>query len=139
MKESAGRGHSARPWRLLAGLLAGVLITAALLLGALRFALALVPENATRLQHWVEQQTRLRVEFAGIDARLRWFGPEIVLRDVRVLDENRTEALFEAREGAPSMCTAMARRPESFQSVSVISRPDGCSQVTSLACGPRPR
>ena len=103
MNESAGRGPSARPWRLLAGLLAGVLITAALLLGALRFALALVPEHATRLQHWVEQQTRLRVEFAGIDARLRWFGPEIVLRDVRVLDENRTEALFEAREGAVAL------------------------------------
>ena len=103
MSESAGRGHSARPWRLLAGLLAGVLITAALLLGALRFALALVPDNATRLQHWVEQQTRLRVEFAGIDARLRWFGPEIVLRDVRVLDENRSEALFQAREGAVAL------------------------------------
>ena len=103
MNESAGRGPSARPWRLLAGLLAGVLITAALLLGALRFALALVPEHATRLQHWVEQQTRLRVEFAAIDARLRWLGPEIVLRDVRVLDENRTEALFEAREGAVAL------------------------------------
>ena len=103
MNEAAGRGASARPWRLLAGWLAGVLITAALLLGALRFALALVPENATRLQHWVEQQTRLRVEFAGIDARLRWFGPEIVLRDVRVLDENRTEALFQAREGAVAL------------------------------------
>jgi uncharacterized protein YhdP len=75
VSETAGRGYSARPWRLLAGLLAGVLITAALLLGALRLALALVPENATRLQQWVEQQTRLRVEFAGIDARLRWFGP----------------------------------------------------------------
>ena len=100
MNQAAGRGPSARPWRLLAGLLAGVLIPAALLLGALRFGLALVPEQATRLQHWVEQQTRLRVEFAGIDARLRWFGPEVVLRDVRVLDENRTEALFQAREGA---------------------------------------
>jgi uncharacterized protein (TIGR02099 family) len=88
---------------LLAGLLAGVLITAALLLGALRLALALVPENATRLQQWVEQQTRLRVEFAGIDARLRWFGPEIVLRDVRVLDENRSDALFQAREGAVAL------------------------------------
>ena len=103
MSETAGRGHSARPWRLLAGLLAGVLITAALLLGALRFAIALVPENAMRLQHWVEQQTRLRVEFAAIDARLRWFGPEIVLRDVRVLDENRSEALFQAREGAVAL------------------------------------
>ena len=35
----------------------------------------------------------------GIDARLRWFGPEVVLRDVRVLDSDGTQALFATREG----------------------------------------
>mgnify|MGYP003397911963 CR=1 FL=1 len=62
MIESAGRGPSARPWRLLAGLLAGVLITAALLLGALRFGLALVPEpenehDAKAVAIWNEERT----------------------------------------------------------------------------------
>jgi uncharacterized protein (TIGR02099 family) len=99
---SAGRG-SARAWRLLAATLAGVLITAALLLGLLRFGLALLPGQAAQLQQWVEQQTHLRVEFDGIDARLRWFGPEVVLRAVRVLDEAGGEALFAAHEGTVAL------------------------------------
>jgi uncharacterized protein (TIGR02099 family) len=99
-----GRGSSARLWRILAGTLAGALILSALLIGALRLALARVPENAARIQAWVEQQTDYRLEFRGIDARLRWWGPEVVLRSVRVLDrDDPSQALFETREGAVSL------------------------------------
>jgi len=99
-----GRGASARLWRILAATLAGLLILAALLLGALRLALARVPDNAARIQAWVEQQTDYRLEFRGIDARMRWWGPEVVLRDVRVLDrDDPSQALFETREGAVSL------------------------------------
>ena len=103
MNGSPGRGYSARLWRLLAGTLAGILILAALLLGALRLAIARVPENAARIQAWVEQQTDYRLEFQGVDARLRWWGPEVVLRDLRVLDRDAGQALFETREGAVSL------------------------------------
>ena len=103
MSASPGRGPSARTWRILAGTLAGALILAALLLGALRLAVARVPENAARIQAWVERQTDLRLEFSGLDARLRWRGPEIVLRDVRLLDRDAGQALFEAREAAVSL------------------------------------
>ena len=48
----------------------------------------------------VEQQTDLRIEYDSIDARLRWFGPEIVLRGVRVLERDGSEALLLAREGS---------------------------------------
>ena len=92
MNGSPGRGYSARLWRLLAGTLAGILILAALLLGALRLAIARVPENAARIQAWVEQQTDYRLEFQGVDARLRWWGPEVVLRDLRVLDRDAGQA-----------------------------------------------
>jgi len=101
---TTGRGSSARLWRILAGTLAGALILSALLIGALRLALARVPENAARIQAWVEQQTDYRLEFRAIDARMRWWGPEVVLRDVRVLDrDDPTQALFETREGAVSL------------------------------------
>lgn len=104
MSATPGRGASARLWRIVAGTLAGLLIVAALLVGALRLALARVPENAARIQAWVEQQTDYRLEFRGIDARLRWWGPEVVLRDVRVLDrDDPSQALFETREGAVSL------------------------------------
>jgi len=99
-----GRGSSARLWRILAGTLAALLILSGVLVGALRLALARVPENAARIQAWVERQTDYRMEFRGIDARLRWWGPEVVLRDVRVLDrDDPSQALFETREGAVSL------------------------------------
>jgi uncharacterized protein (TIGR02099 family) len=94
------RALSARVWRIAAGTLAALLILAAVALGALRLAVAQLPGNADRVQAWIEQQTRLRIEYRGLDARLRWFGPEVVLRDVRVLDRDGTQALFATREGA---------------------------------------
>lgn len=100
MNPPAGRGRLARLWRVLAAVVATLLIVAALAVGALRLAIARVPENAARLQAWVEQQTGLRVEYDAIDARLRWFGPEVVLRDVRVLDQDRSQAMVSAREGS---------------------------------------
>ena len=104
MSAKPGRGASARLWRILAGTIAGVLILSALLVGALRLALARVPENAARIQAWVEQQTDYRLEFRTIDARMRWWGPEVVLREVRVLDrDDPSQALFETREGAVSL------------------------------------
>ena len=103
MSRSPGRGSTARIWRVLAGTFAGLLILAALVLGLLRFALALVPDNAVRIQGWIERQTNLRLEFAAIDARMRWWGPEVVLRDVRVLDRDADQALFETREASVAL------------------------------------
>ena len=98
MSRSPGRGSTARIWRVLAGTFAGLVILAALALGVLRFALAQVPDNAVRIQGWIERQTNLKLEFATIDARMRWWGPEVVMRDVRVLDRDADQALFETRE-----------------------------------------
>lgn len=83
---------------MLASTFAGLVILAALVLGVLRFALAQVPDNAVRIQGWIERQTGLKLEFAAIDARMRWWGPEVVLRDVSVLDRDADQALFETRE-----------------------------------------
>ena len=103
MNEAPGRRNSARLWRIAGGIVIGLLILAALLLGALRLAVARVPEYAGRIQGWIERQTDLRVEFTGLDARLRWYGPEIVLRGVRVLDRDGTQALFATREGTVAL------------------------------------
>jgi len=94
------REPAARRRRLAAGALAGLLVLAAIVLGALRLLVAQLPQNAARVQAWIEQQTRLRIEYRALDARLRWFGPEVVMRDLRVLDRDGTQALFAAREGA---------------------------------------
>jgi len=70
---------------------------------ALRVALAYLPDNARRIQAWIERQTDFKLEFASLDARLRWWGPEAVLRDVRVLDGESGEALFQTREATVSI------------------------------------
>lgn len=97
---SSGRSRTARYWRMAARVSGGLVIAAALLLGVLRLAIALVPGNAGRIVAWIERQTELRFEFAALDARLRGYGPEIVLRDVRVLDRDGRQLLFSTREGA---------------------------------------
>lgn len=100
MTDAPARAPSARWWRVAAGALAALVILAAAVLGSLRLLVAQVPGHADRVKDWIEQQTRLRIEYQGLDARLRWFGPEVVLRDVRVLDTDGTQALFETREGS---------------------------------------
>ncbi len=100
MTDAPARSRSARGWRIAAGVLAVLVILAALVLGALRVLVAQVPANADRVQAWIEQQTHLRIEYRGLDARLRWFGPEVVLRNVRVLDRDGKQALFETREAS---------------------------------------
>lgn len=90
----------ARLWRLAAGTFATLLVLAALLVTALRIAIAYLPAHADTLRAWVEQQTRMRIEYQRLDARLRWYGPEVVLHGVRLLDERGTQTVIAAREGS---------------------------------------
>jgi len=90
---------STRWWRLFAGTAAGLLVLVALLLTALRIAIAYVPQNEKKLRTWIERQTHMKLEYSRLDTRLRWYGPEVVLRDLRVLDEDRSQTMFATREG----------------------------------------
>ncbi len=89
-----------RWWRLVAGTAAGLLVVVALLLTALRIAIAYVPHNEQKLRTWIERQTQMKFEYSRLDARLRWYGPEVVLRDLRVVAEDGSQILFATREGS---------------------------------------
>ena len=91
---------STRWWRLVAGTAAGLLVVVALLLTALRIAIAYVPHNEQKLRTWIERQTHMKFEYSRLDARLRWYGPEVVLRDLRVVAEDGSQTLFATREGS---------------------------------------
>ena len=80
-----------------------LLIAVALLVLALRIVLAGMPERADKVQAWVERQTQLRLQFSSLDARLRWYGPEVVLRDLRILDRDDRQALLAMREGSVAL------------------------------------
>ena len=45
----------------------------------------------------------MRIEYSHLDARLRWYGPELVLRDVRVLDRDGSQALFATRRATVAL------------------------------------
>ena len=82
---------------------AGLLIAIALLLLLLRIVLAGMPERADRVKAWVERQTQLRLEFSSLDARLRWYGPELVLYDLRILDREDRQPMLAMREGSVAL------------------------------------
>ncbi|HWJ05042.1 MAG TPA: YhdP family protein [Steroidobacteraceae bacterium] len=94
------RKRSFRLWRIVAGTFAGLLVMAALLITALRIAIAYLPQHADTLRAWVEAQTEMRFQYSRLDARLRWFGPELVLRELRVMADDGSQTLFTAREGS---------------------------------------
>jgi uncharacterized protein YhdP len=91
---------AARLWRIVAGTAAGLLVVVALLLTALRIALAYVPQKEQKLLRWIERQTQMQVEYSRLDTRLRWYGPEVVLHDLRVLEPDGSQAMFATREGS---------------------------------------
>ncbi len=142
------RRASTRAWRIFAGTAAVVLILAAVVITALRIAIAYLPQHADRLRTWVERQTHMRIEYAALDARLRWYGPEVVLRDVRVLDEDGAQAVFVAREASVGLNLWNFFRTGEFVAgrvriegprVTVVRLPDGRIRLLGQAERPADR
>ena len=135
-----------RRWVRAAGFaVAGVLIAIALLVLALRIVLAGMPERADRVKAWVERQTQLRLEFSSLDARLRWYGPELVLYDLRILDRAGRQPMLAMREGSVALDLWNVLRAGEFVAgrvsfvgpeVTVLRLEDG--SVRLLGLGERP-
>jgi uncharacterized protein (TIGR02099 family) len=137
-----GEVKGKRLWRLLAGTFAGLLVVAALLITALRIAIAYVPDHAHKLRAWLERETRMRIEYQRLDAQLRWYGPELVLARLRVLDEAGTQVLFTAREGRVGLDVWNFFRTGEFVAgrvyldrprVTIVRLPDGRIRLLGLA------
>jgi uncharacterized protein (TIGR02099 family) len=137
-----GEVKGKRLWRLLAGTVGGLLVVAALLITALRIAIAYVPDHAHKLRAWLERETRMRIEYQRLDAQLRWYGPELVLVKPRVLDEAGTQTLFTAREGRVGLDLWNFFRTGEFVAgrvyldrprVTIVRLPDGRIRLLGLA------
>lgn len=83
--------------RWLAGIAAALVIVLALALGALRVLLTHVPDYRNQIQAWVNDTTHLDVRFRELDARWRFFGPEIYITAVEVYAPHGGPLLAEAR------------------------------------------
>ena len=73
-----------RLWKWFAGLFAALAILSALIIGAFRVAADQLPEYRTPIEQWASRMLGLPVEIGGMDARLGFDGPEILLRDAAI-------------------------------------------------------
>lgn len=89
-----------RPLRYCPISLAALIVLSALLIGAFQIAVTRVPEYRGELQDWLSEKTGLVIEFKGISARLRMYGPELVFDDAIVRTPDRTRVLAAAQRGS---------------------------------------
>ncbi len=89
-----------KPLRYCLVVLAVLLLLGGLLVGAFQIAVTRAPEYRGQLQGWLSDKTGLAIEFKGISARLRLYGPELVFDDAIVRTPDRTRVLATATRGS---------------------------------------
>jgi uncharacterized protein (TIGR02099 family) len=92
-----------KAWRWIAGTVATLAIGAALVVGALRLAIAHLPDLEARIAEQVRVQTGLTLSFDSLDARFGRHGPEIYFEGARVVGAERGEVLVTAEAGRVSL------------------------------------
>jgi len=92
-----------KAWRWLAGSLAALAISAALVVGLFRVAIEFLPEAEDRLIERVREATGLTISFDALDARLGRYGFEVVFEGARVVAAEQGEVLVTARAGRVSL------------------------------------
>ena len=88
-----------RLWRIVAGVVAVLVILLAVLIGLVRLALVQAPEYRSQVEARAGEALGWPVELGGMDARLGWRGPEFRFTDARVLTADRERALVAAASG----------------------------------------
>ncbi|NGX15912.1 YhdP family protein [Wenzhouxiangella sp. XN24] len=87
-------------WRVLAGVVAGVVVLLALLVGVARVALVQAPEYRAQVEALAGDALGRPVRLGEIDARLGLRGPELSFSDASILTADGAEILLRADEGS---------------------------------------
>jgi uncharacterized protein (TIGR02099 family) len=90
-------------WKWTAGALAVLVILLGLAFGVFRIALAQVPDYRDQIQAFISQQSGLDIEFSELDARWRFYGPELVFENAVVSAPNGGRTLVQARRGSVAL------------------------------------
>ena len=88
-----------RIWKWTAAIVAVVVVLLAFLIGGLRVWLENSPNLARDIVSRVEAATGLHLSFDRLEARLGWYGPELVFRNARILGTKGGPTLVSARAG----------------------------------------
>lgn len=90
-------------WKWTAGTFAVLVILLGLALGVFRIVLAQVPDYRDQIQAFVSRQSGLDIAFSELDARWRFYGPELVFENAVVSAPNGGRALVQARRGSVAL------------------------------------
>jgi uncharacterized protein (TIGR02099 family) len=77
--------------------LGGLVLFLGILLIAFRIALARAPNYRAQVEAWVSERTNLSIEFSELDARMRYYGPELVFDSAVVRSKDRKRTLVRAK------------------------------------------
>lgn len=89
------RSQLIRTWLLYP--IAGIVITLAVLIGALRLLLPMVPRYQSEIREWASTATGFQIAFRTLSASWNWTGPMLSFYDVRITDSRSTEPVLIAR------------------------------------------
>ncbi len=89
------RSQLARTWLLY--LIAGTVITLAVMIGALRLLLPMVPRYQSQIREWANTATGIKITFRTLSASWNWTGPTLSFYDVRIADSTSPEPILIAR------------------------------------------
>jgi len=91
---------------------------------ALRLLLAQIPSYRQDLQTWVNRELGLQLNFAELDARWGWRGPELTFRDASLVAEGSVEPFITAR------AASIGVSPSRLIAVLVARRDIGIDRLT---------
>ncbi len=75
----------------------GLIVLLTILLVAFRIVLERAPNYRAQVEAWVSERTKLVIEFSKMDARWRFYGPELVFDSAVVRSQDRKRLLVRAR------------------------------------------
>jgi len=76
----------------------GFVLLLAVLLIAFRIALSYLPDYRAQVQQWVSDRTGMNIQFTHMDARWRYYGPELVFDSAVVRSRDGKRRLVAARQ-----------------------------------------
>lgn len=87
-----------RLWRISAGTIAAIIIVMAIAVGLLRFSAPMLPAWRADAEQMVTDAIGFPVQIGELDLQFDWLQPEIVLRDIALLDPDGGQPLVTAAQ-----------------------------------------
>lgn len=118
--------------------LGALLLIVGIALGAFTIVMERTPQYRAQMQSWLSERAQLNIQFAAVQARWRWFGPELTFTAAVVRNLEGTRTLAIAKRGGVGFDMWMALRSGRLNALrfslsgtelKVVRRSDGRFQI----------